>query len=410
MLTKLRAPRAARILLGRVRAGRGGRWAWRVLLFLLFVAVFGDFLANEKPLVASYQDSIRFPIFRDYGVGAGLLSPYTDVGGKPWQRLETDWAVYPPIPYSARTLGKSNLSPIGPQRVASRRYRHWLGTDGNGRDLAAGLISGTRIALAVGVAAMSAALLVGLLLGGIGGFFGNRGYYRSRGWLIGLLLGGLVGALYAGINLATFIAPAAAGMPLLLGGLGWVVGATAGAALGKRLDRSGRLIPLPLDATLMRLVELFNSVPGLLLLLAIFGFMRQPTLLVVMLIIGLLRWTGIARFVRAELLRIRSADYILAGRVAGYSESRLLWRHALPNALGPVIVALSFGMAGAVLLEAFLSFLGVGLPPEVVTWGRLLAQSRARASSWWLAVFPGMAIFVTVMVFNTLGEVLTEKE
>ena len=164
-----------------------------------------------------------------------------------------------------------------------------------------------------------------------------------------------------------------------------------------------------MDFIVMRGVEVLNSIPTLFLLLAIMAVVRTPSILYIMVIIGLVRWTGIARLVRAELLKVRQQDYILAARAMGFSSWRILFRHALPNSLSPVWTTLAFGIAGAILLEAFLSFLGIGLPVEEVTWGSLLRQiSGSNTRAWWLAVFPGLAIFITVLAFNLIGERLSD--
>ena len=127
-----------------------------------------------------------------------------------------------------------------------------------------------------------------------------------------------------------------------------------------------------------------------------------------MAIIGFTSWTGIARFIRAEMLRIRSLEYIEAAHALGFSEWRVIMRHAIPNALSPVMITIAFGIAAAILIESTLSFLGVGVSPETVTWGSLLAAARQSSSAWWLAVFPGCAIFITVTIFNLIGEGLTD--
>lgn len=166
---------------------------------------------------------------------------------------------------------------------------------------------------------------------------------------------------------------------------------------------------LRFDFWITRLTEVLNSLPTLLFVMAILAILDQPNIYAVMVVIGLVRWTGISRLVRAELLRVRSLDYIEAARVLGYSSWRIFFRHALPNSLGPVWVTLAFGMAGAILVEASLSFLGIGLPVETVTWGSLMRQiSGSNIRPWWLAVFPGTAIFLTVASFNLLGEALSE--
>ena len=126
-----------------------------------------------------------------------------------------------------------------------------------------------------------------------------------------------------------------------------------------------------------------------------------------MIIIGFIRWTTIARFIRAELLRVRSLEYIEAAHAMGFSNWRIIVRHAIPNSIGPVLITIAFGVASAILIEAFISFLGIGVNGEV-TWGMLLRWARDNTMAWWLAIFPGLAIFITVTIFNLIGDGLTE--
>jgi peptide/nickel transport system permease protein len=126
-----------------------------------------------------------------------------------------------------------------------------------------------------------------------------------------------------------------------------------------------------------------------------------------MVVIGVTSWTGIARYIRAELLKIRSLEYIEAANSLGFSNFRTLLKHAIPNALSPVLIAIAFGIASAILTESSLSFLGFG-SGDSVTWGSLLSSARQSPQAWWLAIFPGFAIFITVTVFNLIGEGLTD--
>ena len=119
---------------------------------------------------------------------------------------------------------------------------------------------------------------------------------------------------------------------------------------------------------------------------------------------GFVSWTSIAKFTRAELLRIRKLEYIEAAQAFGYSQFRIVFKHALPNALAPVLIAVAFGVASAIIIEAYLSFIGVGIPDDQVTWGSLLNMARDNISAWWIAIFPGTAIFITVTIFNLIGE------
>jgi peptide/nickel transport system permease protein len=161
---------------------------------------------------------------------------------------------------------------------------------------------------------------------------------------------------------------------------------------------------LPADSFFLQGVELFVNIPGLVLLIALIAVIDRPSIGIVVVVIGVLRWTFTGRYLRAELLRIRNLPYIEAARVSGVGRWRILFRHALPNALGPLLVVSSFGIGAAILLEAFLSFLGIGIPADQVTWGSLLRQSRAFPAAWWLALFPGLLLTLTVLAANLLGE------
>ena len=164
---------------------------------------------------------------------------------------------------------------------------------------------------------------------------------------------------------------------------------------------------IPLDLIITRIIEVVVSVPVLILILAMVAIIK-PSIFMVMVIIGLVRWTGIARFIRAELLRVRNLEYIEAAHALGFPKFRTMIKHAIPNSLAPVFISVAFGIAAAILIESFLSFLGFGIPKELNTWGQLLTQSRGAAEAWWLAIFPGFAIFITVTLFNLIGEGLTD--
>jgi peptide/nickel transport system permease protein len=125
--------------------------------------------------------------------------------------------------------------------------------------------------------------------------------------------------------------------------------------------------------------------------------------------IALVQWTTVARLVRAEFLRLRKNDFVASARALGASRPRIIFRHILPNALSPVLVSATFGIAGAILTESALSFLGIGVPLDVATWGKLLRLGRdGLPPTWWLALIPGLAIFLTVTSFNLFGEALRD--
>ena len=162
------------------------------------------------------------------------------------------------------------------------------------------------------------------------------------------------------------------------------------------------------DALLMRFVDIMLCFPTFFLILAVIAFL-EPSIWNIMIIIGLTGWMGVARLVRAEFLSLRGRDFVVAAQSIGASDQRLIFRHILPNALSPVIVSATLGVAGAILTESALSFLGIGVQPPTPSWGNMLITGKQTlGSAWWLSVFPGMAILLTVLGYNLLGEGLRD--
>lgn len=162
------------------------------------------------------------------------------------------------------------------------------------------------------------------------------------------------------------------------------------------------------DHLLMRLVDIMLCFPTFFLILAVIA-MLEPSIWYIMIVIGLTGWMGVARLVRAEVLSLRERDFILAARAIGASNSRIIFRHILPNALSPVLVAATLGVAGAILTESALSFLGIGVQPPTPSWGNMLTAGKDYLEfAWWLSLFPGVAILVTVIAYNLVGEGLRD--
>ncbi|MBX5481989.1 MAG: ABC transporter permease [Myxococcaceae bacterium] len=165
------------------------------------------------------------------------------------------------------------------------------------------------------------------------------------------------------------------------------------------------------DTIVSRVTEVMLAFPTFFLVLAILGVMRVESIVPVMVVIGLTRWTDVSRLVRGEVLRLKTEDYVQASRALGAPPMWVIARHLLPNALGPVLVNATFGIAGAILIETALSFLGFGVPPPQASWGELLTQAHRYVTwpgAWWLTLFPGMAIFFTVTALNLVGEGLRD--
>lgn len=155
-------------------------------------------------------------------------------------------------------------------------------------------------------------------------------------------------------------------------------------------------------------VDVMLTFPRFFLLLTVIA-MLQPSIFVIMAVIGVTGWMGVARLVRAEVLSLKERDFVVSARALGAGDVSLMFQHILPNALVPVLVSAVLGVAGAVLTEAALSFLGLGVQPPTPTWGNILTEGKANIEiAWWLSVFPGMAILVTVLAYNLFGEGLRD--
>jgi len=177
---------------------------------------------------------------------------------------------------------------------------------------------------------------------------------------------------------------------LFLAVIGTILGAMAGFHGGRT------------DVAISRLIEIFQCFPVLFLILIVVAFVG-PGLINIMIILGVTRWTGVARLARGEFLRLRGLDFVVASEALGVSNSRTIFRHILPNALGPILVICTFSIASGILTESTLSFLGLGIELPIPSWGSLLTESRS-SEYWWIQVFPGLMIFLTVTLFNLLGE------
>ena len=223
-----------------------------------------------------------------------------------------------------------------------------FGTDELGRDVFARMLEGAFVSLSVGFVAVGLAVAIGIVVGGVAGYYG----------------------------------PA-------------------------RL-RVGPLRLLTVDTIVTGLIDVMLSFPAFFLILTVVAILK-PSIWNIMIVIGLTSWEGTARFVRAEILSLREQEFIHASQASGARGRRIIARHLVPNALGPVLVSATLGVAGAILTESSLSFLGFGVPPPDATWGNILADGKRYIfDAPWLTLIPGTAILVVVLAFNLFGEGLRE--
>ncbi|MEC9209893.1 MAG: ABC transporter permease [Bacteroidota bacterium] len=400
-----------------------------LLFFLIIIAVFAPYIANDRPLYCVYEGNKLYPAFASEtrtdsifnSKGKFVESLQYDITD--WRQLNLTSVVWPLIPYSPGSMDRYNrdyAAPGGEQRYKnangeitniSSRFRHKMGTDGIGRDLASGLIHGTRISLMVGLVSMGIAALIGIILGALAGFFGDTKLKmpRIKYWLtlFGVFIGLFYGFGYRKYELAEgFSTGISAGMWEMFISIFLIIGITIIFRFLSSLIQFGKLneeVSVPIDTFVSRGIELLNSIPRLLLIITITSVVER-SIWIVMVIIGVTGWTGIARFTRAEFLRIRSLEFVQAAEALGFSSIRTIFKHALPNALAPVFVSIAFGIASAILIESGLSFLGIGVPDDIVTWGSLLNLGRQNLEAWWLIIYPGLAIFLTITIYNMIAE------
>jgi peptide/nickel transport system permease protein len=165
-----------------------------------------------------------------------------------------------------------------------------------------------------------------------------------------------------------------------------------------------------IDLAISRLIEVFLCIPAFPLILMVSAFIDPeivPPIFSIVVIIALIRWTGVARLVRAEFLRLREAEFAVAAKALGFSSRRTIFRHILPNAFAPALVAGAFAVASGILTESTLSFLGFGIRPPVASWGSLINETKA-PEFWWMQVFPGLLIFITITCYNQVGDAIRD--
>ncbi|MGD1844421.1 MAG: ABC transporter permease [Salibacteraceae bacterium] len=407
------------------------RWALIILAVFFFTGWLAPWLANDQPWYIQLNGEHYYPAFSTQKVYTTPEGEVLRLAETDWKRLKFESVIWAPIPYAPgktdRWNGYLNAPYKGPfdaqyfqhpaagKQALSWRFRHWLGTGRNGEDVLSGVIHGTRSSMGIALGAMLMATLVGLLLGSLAGFYGDNRFRWSRGILLGVALGAFGGFFLVFGRKAWHWSSAEAMENETNWGWGllsFLLLLILGGVFGKASEKLGRWwiapVRLPLDAFMLRLLEVFHAVPHFVLVIALAALIVTPNWWSLVLVLGITSWTNIARLVRAELFRVRELDYLEAARSLGLSNSQLLWRHALPNAISPSIVAIAFGVGSIILLESGLSFLGIGLPPDQVSWGQLIRSGQNDFSAWWLVVFPGLALLFTVLAFNWIGEAMRD--
>jgi peptide/nickel transport system permease protein len=279
-----------------------------------------------------------------------------------------------------------------------------FGTDDLGRDVFARMMQGAWVSLTVGFVAVGISVLIGIILGGISGYYGQNAATADQ--VIAAVLG-IAGATLLVAKVITLGA-----LLLVAGGLFFVLSKWLKRKVGARAETGWTRIlsiqTISIDALIMRFVDIMLCFPSFFLILTVVALL-PPSIYNIMIVIGLTSWMGTTRFVRAEFLSLRDQDFVTAARALGISNWRIIFRHMVPNAIAPVLVSATIGIASAILTESALSFLGLGVPPPYATWGNVLSDGKNYIfDAPWLTFVPGIAILIVVLSFNLFGEGLRD--
>jgi peptide/nickel transport system permease protein len=295
-----------------------------------------------------------------------------------------------PLPYPPATPDLLHIAT--PPEWTLSGPAHCLGTDPLGRDVLAGLLAGARRLVLLTLPAVALATLAGALTGAAAGFWGNRQLrlpVAAAGWA----LAAAWWALGLPLKKAFLLLLSAALVLTLLAGRA----ARGGASHHRRYS-----FALPLDSLVLGATTLLGAVPRLILLVALAAG-PPPTTAQLTGLLALLAWPEAARLVRGRMLWVRAQPFIEAARASGLPTGRIWWHHALPHACRPLLAFAPLSLAGLVGLESSLAFLGIGQGPDVVSWGSQLATMRQDSAAWWVALFPGLALFLTLLALQRMA-------
>lgn len=314
-------------------------------------------------------------------------------------------ALIPYNPSSIDLLNANAISPLEEQSVKSLYFHHWLGTDEIGRDLLSQLIHGSRTALLVGFLSVLISAFIGIFLGSFPAFVGDRTIQVNTTKFLLVSTISLLVILYTifvmpwdYLTLFSSLLLTAVIFGMLYFFWNWTFSSKT---------NKGKSIYLPFDLVSGRMIETMDSLPLLFIIISLSAIVK-PSIYGIVFIIGISNWATIARYARAETLKVKELPFIEAARAMGLPKRKILMNHILPNSLRPVLITLAFGVAASILIEATLSFLGIGMGVEDASWGSIMAEARKHPEAWWLATFPGLAIFLVVYSCNKLGERMIE--
>jgi peptide/nickel transport system permease protein len=296
-------------------------------------------------------------------------------------------------------LSRPNMESLLPDEMPPMNV-YLMGTDELGRDVFARMLQGAWVSLSVGFVAVGIAVFIGILLGGLAGYYGQNPIRVGEVLIAVLVVWMALGWGKLSTLILVVLALAAIAIATVL-------------VVQRDSDSRGLLHVfsaqfLSVDMVITGLIDIMLCFPSFFLILTVVALL-PASIYNIMIVIGITSWMGAARFVRAEFLSLREQDFVAAARALGVPDWRIIFRHMVPNAIAPVLVSATIGIAGAILTEAGLSFLGFGVPPPDATWGNILSDGKNYLfDAPWLTFVPGIAILVVVLSFNLFGEGLRD--
>jgi len=340
--------------------------------FLLIMGLFSPILVNEVPIIEIRNQKWKVPILnkKSYFLADTIVSP-------------PEFVIHPLFRFqSGIQLGQTLKSPT---------YQFWMGTDGYGRDLRAIFITGSGTTLFIAISSVLLSLIIALFLGLLSGFYGNSRFHYPKWGLVILLAVGIVGYYFLVASPYFNFQYGSYYWLLLMVALSWIVS-----------KLKWKRLVLPIDDLVRYLLGVHQSLPGLLWIFLALLVFTKVSILTLVLLLAFLRWPGMTRLIRGETRRTANLPYLEAAKMSGLSDMRLMLGHIIPNLRDQIFTGIIFSLGNVIILEAGLSFLGLGLAPDVATWGNLIAQSREYPTAWWLVIWPGLFISITVMSLYAL--------
>lgn len=372
------------------------RLAWIYLVLIFVVGLIGPLFTSNAPWKLETSQQTIYPAWQSYLDELGIKNAPESWELKDW-KAETGIKTENLIPYDPTYL---DLTAVG-GKSPSEASNHLLGTDLYGRDVLSGLIEGCRVSLYIGFQSLFFILLFAFLFSILSAYYGNESLKLNALQISSIVILSCILAYYLFVAFNSgrlFI--------LVIKLILFLIVLLAIVYLSKSIFVFPRLkkFKIPLDKLGLKFYELYSSIPSLILLLILIGIQSSKGIFNLSLIFGVLIWPILYRYLRIEFQQEKAKNSYLSYQNMGYNDFRIIFIHLLPNIIKTIINPLIFIFISIIITEATLSFLGLGLEDDIISWGKILAQARQRIDAWWLVLFPGLLLFLTLYSLNIIAK------